>query len=127
MNSLPRSSRTLHLRHRDLSSAGGSQNATNVSVVRPMQRLMPRVTSVGQEASVTERVSTDARAPVAQSARQPQPVVMPLEPSLSNVPVSAGPVTSAALLQGNKTVQIMHNGEPYTLRATRHGKLILTK
>jgi hemin uptake protein HemP len=36
-------------------------------------------------------------------------------------------VTSDALLQGHKTVEITHNGETYRLQATRLGKLILTK
>ena len=34
---------------------------------------------------------------------------------------------SATLLQGRSHVSIMHNGEAYQLRATRLGKLILTK
>ena len=34
---------------------------------------------------------------------------------------------SDALLQGRSHVNIMHNGETYQLRATRLGKLILTK
>jgi hemin uptake protein HemP len=34
---------------------------------------------------------------------------------------------SDALLQGRSHVSIMHNGETYQLRATRLGKLILTK
>jgi hemin uptake protein HemP len=36
-------------------------------------------------------------------------------------------VQSDALLQGRRQVSIMHNGETYQLRATRLGKLILTK
>lgn len=36
-------------------------------------------------------------------------------------------VRSDALLQGHSHVQIAHNGETYQLRATRLGKLILTK
>ncbi|HZZ11259.1 MAG TPA: hemin uptake protein HemP [Paraburkholderia sp.] len=36
-------------------------------------------------------------------------------------------VRSDALLQGHSHVSIMHNGETYQLRATRLGKLILTK
>ncbi|ASL42920.1 hypothetical protein bAD24_I05470 [Burkholderia sp. AD24] len=36
-------------------------------------------------------------------------------------------VRSDALLQGNSHVSILHNGETYQLRATRLGKLILTK
>ena len=36
-------------------------------------------------------------------------------------------VRSDALLQGGTHVLIVHNGETYQLRATRLGKLILTK
>ena len=36
-------------------------------------------------------------------------------------------VESAALLQGSKTVGILHNGSLYRLQATKLGKLILTK
>lgn len=34
---------------------------------------------------------------------------------------------SAELLQGQKTVSIVHNGATYRLQATKLGKLILTK
>ena len=34
---------------------------------------------------------------------------------------------SSALLQGQKTVHIVHNGATYRLQATKLGKLILTK
>jgi hemin uptake protein HemP len=40
---------------------------------------------------------------------------------------SAPTVRSDALLQGRSHVSIEHNGETYQLRATRLGKLILTK
>ncbi|WP_233800551.1 hemin uptake protein HemP [Paraburkholderia sp. HP33-1] len=36
-------------------------------------------------------------------------------------------VRSDALLQGQSHISIVHNGETYQLRATRLGKLILTK
>jgi hemin uptake protein HemP len=36
-------------------------------------------------------------------------------------------VRSDSLLQGHSHVSIVHNGETYQLRATRLGKLILTK
>ena len=36
-------------------------------------------------------------------------------------------VASSELLQGNRLVEIRHNGETYRLQATRLGKLILTK
>jgi hemin uptake protein HemP len=37
------------------------------------------------------------------------------------------PLDSTTLLQGGSHVSILHNGETYQLRATRLGKLILTK
>lgn len=43
----------------------------------------------------------------------------PAEPALS--------LSSTRLLQGRKSVQIEHNGALYQLRATKFGKLILTK
>ena len=39
----------------------------------------------------------------------------------------AGTLESSALLQGAKTVSIVHNGAIYRLQATKLGKLILTK
>lgn len=36
-------------------------------------------------------------------------------------------LSSSRLLQGRKSVQIEHNGALYQLRATKFGKLILTK
>ena len=36
-------------------------------------------------------------------------------------------VNSLDLLQGQKTIEIMHNGSVYRLQATKLGKLILTK
>ncbi|MPW19141.1 hemin uptake protein HemP [Paraburkholderia sp. CNPSo 3157] len=51
--------------------------------------------------------------------------------SSSNAAQAAEPtervLTSDALLQGRSHVSIVHNGETYQLRATRLGKLILTK
>lgn len=31
------------------------------------------------------------------------------------------------LMAGSDTLILLHNGQPYTLRVTRHGKLLLTK
>ncbi|MCS0468727.1 hemin uptake protein HemP [Burkholderia mallei] len=49
--------------------------------------------------------------------------------AMKPAPASAGQrvVSSDALLQGQSHVSIAHNGETYQLRATRLGKLILTK
>ena len=36
-------------------------------------------------------------------------------------------LSSSALMQGQKAIEIEHNGSTYKLQATRLGKLILTK
>jgi hemin uptake protein HemP len=62
------------------------------------------------------------------SATRSKPAA-PMQPRTS-ADTAAGarqPLDSAALLQGGSHVSIMHNGETYQLRATRLGKLILTK
>jgi len=41
--------------------------------------------------------------------------------------IAGSALDSTALLQGRSHVSITHNGEMYQLRATRLGKLILTK
>lgn len=46
--------------------------------------------------------------------------------SLSNSPV-AEPVALETVMRGATTLPIRHNGDIYTLRVTRYGKLILTK
>lgn len=38
-----------------------------------------------------------------------------------------GAITTALLFQGSQEILINHNGEPYRLRITKNGKLILTK
>jgi len=45
----------------------------------------------------------------------------------TSVRAETAPVESEVLFQGQRTVQISHNGEIYRLQATRLGKLILTK
>ena len=48
--------------------------------------------------------------------------------SQAPVPTQAdGPLDSAKLLRGARSVEIRHNGAVYRLQATRLGKLILTK
>jgi hemin uptake protein HemP len=48
-------------------------------------------------------------------------------PATPAASTSAPAVRSETLLQGRSHVSIVHNGETYQLRATRLGKLILTK
>jgi hemin uptake protein HemP len=50
----------------------------------------------------------------------------PPQPVLTTA-IRATPLRSQQLMQGQKTLEIDHNGEIYRLQATRLGKLILTK
>lgn len=64
------------------------------------------------------------------------PASSPASSASSASPAAALPVTvaptdrciaSEALLQGKRSVTIVHQGETYRLQSTRQGKLILTK
>ncbi|MGI4856296.1 MAG: hemin uptake protein HemP [Janthinobacterium lividum] len=117
--------RTLHLQRRDTPERTGTgSSATAVSTVRAngstMRRVVvplnavPAAESARASASASETVNGHAAA-----AGQPanRPALLSAD----------GGVTSENLLRGAKVVSILHNGESYQLRATRHGKLILTK
>ena len=54
-------------------------------------------------------------------------VTTPAKPAQARQDAGTRTVTSDALLQGHSHISIAHNGETYQLRATRLGKLILTK
>ncbi|AOJ63278.1 hemin transporter HemP [Burkholderia ubonensis] len=54
-------------------------------------------------------------------------VTTPAKPVVASRDAGTRVVNSDALLQGRSHVSIAHNGETYQLRATRLGKLILTK
>ena len=47
--------------------------------------------------------------------------------SAAALPLDDACLDSHAILRGQKTVEIRHNGSTYRLQATRLGKLILTK
>jgi len=69
---------------------------------------------------------------VASTSARPKPAVVPPKSrngieTASAAASSERTLDSAALLQGRSHVSIVHNGETYQLRATRLGKLILTK
>ena len=55
------------------------------------------------------------------------PTSSPQGPDTALSGLSAPVLNSAALLQGQKSVCIVHNGQAYRLQATKLGKLILTK
>ena len=57
---------------------------------------------------------------------QAQQIPLHMSPSQGCAEGTLG-MNSAELLQGRKSVTIVHNGMPYRLQATKLGKLILTK
>jgi hemin uptake protein HemP len=87
----------------------------------------------------TTRPSTlSLRRPAAALTSRPKPVAATAAPAAKPVATHASGtsgtsetaervVRSEALLQGHSHISIVHNGETYQLRATRLGKLILTK
>ena len=60
--------------------------------------------------------------PIAQSSQSARTQGMSSQPMPAQLSLS-----SSALLQGQKAIEIEHNGSTYKLQATRLGKLILTK
>lgn len=54
------------------------------------------------------------------------PLMMPAR-AAANEKKPAAPLTTERMFQGQGSVEILHNGEAYTLRITSKGKLILTK
>jgi hemin uptake protein HemP len=70
------------------------------------------------------------RRPVARDAAITRPRQTPVAAARAPADVAGTTeraVRSETLLQGQNHVSILHNGETYHLRATRLGKLILTK
>ncbi|WP_133649479.1 hemin uptake protein HemP [Paraburkholderia flava] len=87
---------------------------------------------------LTRSSTLSLRRPTAALTSRPKAVSQASSATSSNVPPSASRNTEPAdsaerairsdtLLQGRSHVSITHNGETYQLRATRLGKLILTK
>ena len=83
-----------------------------------MNGLHERFTSIEGERRMQNSMTMTAAAPDRDDARSTPP---------RQACGLAPPVSSNALLQGRKTVEISHNGAIYRLQATKLGKLILTK
>ncbi|MEM5419607.1 MULTISPECIES: hemin uptake protein HemP [Paraburkholderia] len=84
------------------------------------------------ELNRTSTLSLRRNGSSALTSARPRPAVTQPQPRKGAEPAAAAAsderkLDSAALLQGRSHVSIMHNGETYQLRATRLGKLILTK
>lgn len=73
------------------------------------------------------RPQKPAVAAVTRKAASPASTTASTTAGAVGAPASERALDSTALLQGRSHVSIVHNGETYQLRATRLGKLILTK
>ncbi|WP_454721893.1 MULTISPECIES: hemin uptake protein HemP [Cupriavidus] len=85
--------------------------------VNPSPRAQPR-----RETSASTAIETMKSAVAALPARLEALVrdSLPVAQASEAVPLET-------LMRGNNVLPILHNGEVYTLRITRYGKLILTK
>ncbi|KVD82703.1 hemin transporter HemP [Burkholderia stagnalis] len=82
------------------------------------------MTDITRQTTLTLRRSTGAPGV---SRQKTAAVTTPAKPVSASRDSGTRVVSSDALLQGRSHVSIAHNGETYQLRATRLGKLILTK
>lgn len=57
----------------------------------------------------------------------PKQTNSPTPPETSPVQLRSAPIDAAQLLGVTGEVKLLHNGDLYSLRRTRQGKLILTK
>jgi hemin uptake protein HemP len=72
-------------------------------------------------------LSGAARTPAKEATCAARPELALAKPRDASSGIAERTVRSEVLLQGRRQVSITHNGETYQLRATRLGKLILTK
>jgi hemin uptake protein HemP len=87
------------------------------NLTRPATLSLRRPTAQALTTSRASKASAPAAVPSAErSSGDAQPETL-----------ATGAIRSDTLLQGRSHISIMHNGETYQLRATRLGKLILTK
>ncbi|WP_028228821.1 hemin uptake protein HemP [Paraburkholderia ferrariae] len=84
--------------------------------------------SGGPALTAPRAASTQApKAAVPAQTRKSAPAHEGANAAANGAPSNERTLDSTALLQGRSHVSILHNGETYQLRATRLGKLILTK
>jgi hemin uptake protein HemP len=94
--------------------------APMTNMTRPSTLSLRRPAARALTSSRASKTSTPAAAPSQERSGG-------AAPSSSEANTGARAIRSETLLQGHSHVNIMHNGETYQLRATRLGKLILTK
>jgi hemin uptake protein HemP len=115
MTAAQRTSRTLLVPSRDtrrpttIATVPLARPASHQRTIRPLDRVQVEYPQAASYSDVRHGDRTPAATPP------------------TGLTTSTGVLFSEKLLQGAKVVQIQHNGETYQLRATRHGKLILTK
>ena len=89
---------------------------------------MERMTDFTRSSTLSLRRAADAALTSRPTASTTAAAARPATERGSRASATAAPIVrSEALLQGRSHVSIVHNGETYQLRATRLGKLILTK
>lgn len=120
--------RTLHLQRRDAAGRTAvSVSVTGMSTTRADVATVHRMVVPRNAGQATEAARSGASAPSAARTAPRAAVAEASAASRGTLPVTDDGVSSENLLRGAKVVRILHNGESYQLRATRHGKLILTK
>jgi hemin uptake protein HemP len=91
---------------------------------------MERMTNLTRPSTLSLRRSATQALTTSRSSKPPRaPASTPAveRDSAAEGSTSERVIQSDALLQGRTHISITHNGETYQLRATRLGKLILTK
>ena len=91
------------------------------------RRLSLRRVVVNPQASEAVRRDTAAGQSAIQTVRSAVARLEALVRDNRPEPGASEPVPLESLMRGATTLPILHNGEVYTLRKTRYGKLILTK
>lgn len=97
-----------------------------VEVVAPQQPRREPSSSNNSPASSASSAMASVRSAVAALPARLE-ALMRAETIAPAVQTTAPAVPLESLMQGATTLPILHNGDVYTLRITRYGKLILTK
>jgi hemin uptake protein HemP len=87
----------------------------------------PALTAPRAASTQANQANQAAKATSPAQMRKSAPAHEGANAAANSAPSNERTLDSTALLQGRSHVSILHNGETYQLRATRLGKLILTK
>jgi hemin uptake protein HemP len=105
-----------------------NSNRYHLQSIHRIDEQLKRMTDLTRPSTLSLRRSTAALTSRPKSLSTASADVRPaVKRANGSSETSARTVSSDALLQGHSHVSIVHDGETYQLRATRLGKLILTK